>query len=235
MYSPAVARQVRARGHDAVSVHDADYRRLEGAPDEEIFAAAVPEQRALVDEWTELTGSIFLARPENARPKLAAMIRRGDAIDVPFLRDMLHHAYYWRENDPLAADPVARYVVNFGRRGDAAVIAIEEHRRVGAAWYRLFSSEEPGFAFVDEQTPEAAIRLRFGRRSSAPGSSASTRSPSSAALASGSGASRRRPGCRPPTCSRRHRRASGSSASVPGSPASTSPRRTCGRPASSSS
>jgi ribosomal protein S18 acetylase RimI-like enzyme len=87
------------------------------------------------------------------------VIRRGDAIDVPFLRDMLHHAYYWRENDPLAADPVARYVVNFGRSGDAAVIAIEDHRRVGAAWYRLFSEDDPGFAFVDEQTPEATIAV----------------------------------------------------------------------------
>jgi ribosomal protein S18 acetylase RimI-like enzyme len=87
------------------------------------------------------------------------MIRRGDAIDVPFLRDMLHHAYYWRENDPLASDPVARYVVNFGRRGDAAVIAIEDHRRVGAAWYRLFSPDEPGFAFVDQETPEATIAV----------------------------------------------------------------------------
>ena len=88
-----------------------------------------------------------------------ATIRRGDAIDVPFLRDMLHHAYYWRENDPEAADPVARYVVNFGRKGDAAVIAIEDHRRVGAAWYRLFARDEQGFAFVDEQTPEATIAV----------------------------------------------------------------------------
>src|SRR5262245_51770620 len=87
------------------------------------------------------------------------MIRRGDAIDVPFLRDMLHHAYYWRENDPQAADPVSRYVANFGRRGDAAVIAIEDHRRVGAAWYRLFAADEPGFAFVDEATPEATIAV----------------------------------------------------------------------------
>ena len=87
------------------------------------------------------------------------MVRRGDAMDVPFLRDMLHHAYYWRENDPEASDPVARYVVNFGRKGDAAVIAIEDHRRVGAAWYRLFARDEPGFAFVDEQTPEATIAV----------------------------------------------------------------------------
>lgn len=88
-----------------------------------------------------------------------ALVRRGDAIDVPFLRDMLHHAYYWRENDPEAADPVARYVVNFGRRGDAAVIAIEDHRRVGAAWYRLFTPDEPGFAFIDERTPEVSIAV----------------------------------------------------------------------------
>jgi predicted nuclease of predicted toxin-antitoxin system len=50
MYAPVVAEQLRARGHDAVSVHDPDYRRLEGAPDEEVFAAALAEDRALVTE-----------------------------------------------------------------------------------------------------------------------------------------------------------------------------------------
>ncbi len=50
MYPATVAEQLRARGHDAVSVHDPDYRRLEGAPDEEVFATAVAEERALVTE-----------------------------------------------------------------------------------------------------------------------------------------------------------------------------------------
>ena len=50
MYPPAVAEQLRVRGHDVVSVHDGDYRRLEGAPDEEIFATALTEERALVTE-----------------------------------------------------------------------------------------------------------------------------------------------------------------------------------------
>lgn len=50
MYPPVVAEQLRARGHDVVSVHDPDYRRLEGAPDEEVFAAALAEERALVTE-----------------------------------------------------------------------------------------------------------------------------------------------------------------------------------------
>jgi len=86
------------------------------------------------------------------------VIRRGDALDVPFLRDMLHHAYFWRE-DPEASEPVARYVANWGRRGDAAVVAVVDNRRVGAAWYRLFNGNEPGFAFLDESTPEVSIAV----------------------------------------------------------------------------
>ena len=34
MYAPAIAEQLRARGHDVASVHDAAYRVLEGEPDE---------------------------------------------------------------------------------------------------------------------------------------------------------------------------------------------------------
>lgn len=50
MYAPVVAEQLRARGHDVVSLHDPEYRHLEGAPDEEVFAAALAEERALVTE-----------------------------------------------------------------------------------------------------------------------------------------------------------------------------------------
>jgi predicted nuclease of predicted toxin-antitoxin system len=50
MYSAVVAEQLRARGHDVVSVHDPEYRRFEGASDEELFAAALAEDRALVTE-----------------------------------------------------------------------------------------------------------------------------------------------------------------------------------------
>jgi predicted nuclease of predicted toxin-antitoxin system len=50
MYSAALAEQLRARGHDVVSVHELDDGRLEGAPDEEVFAAAAAAGRALVTE-----------------------------------------------------------------------------------------------------------------------------------------------------------------------------------------
>ena len=50
MYSGAVAEQLRTRGHDVVSIHDSDYRSLEGAPDAEVFGAAVGARRAIVTE-----------------------------------------------------------------------------------------------------------------------------------------------------------------------------------------
>ena len=50
MYAATIAEQLRARGHDVVSVHDPDYPRFEGAADEEIFAAPLAEDRALVTE-----------------------------------------------------------------------------------------------------------------------------------------------------------------------------------------
>jgi ribosomal protein S18 acetylase RimI-like enzyme len=88
------------------------------------------------------------------------VVRRGGAQDVRFLRDMLHHAYYWRERMPDAGPgPVALYVKAWGRPGDAAMIAIDRGFPVGAAWYRLFSERRPGYGFVDAQTPELAIAV----------------------------------------------------------------------------
>ncbi|HEY7179498.1 MAG TPA: GNAT family N-acetyltransferase [Gaiella sp.] len=89
------------------------------------------------------------------------VVRRGGAQDVRFLRDMLHHAYYWKERAPedTGPGPVALYVKAWGRPGDAAMIAIDGGFPVGAAWYRLFARERRGYGFVDERTPELAIAV----------------------------------------------------------------------------
>jgi GNAT superfamily N-acetyltransferase len=44
------------------------------------------------------------------------------------------------------------------------LIAVEEGFPVGAAWYRLFRRDNPGYGFVDEQTPELAIAVVPSRR-----------------------------------------------------------------------
>jgi GNAT superfamily N-acetyltransferase len=86
------------------------------------------------------------------------VLRAADQQDMRFLRDMLRHAYHWR----IAQDPdlpVFRYVQNWGRRGDAGVVAFEGPNVYGAAWYRLFPGDAPGFGFVDEETPELTIAV----------------------------------------------------------------------------
>jgi ribosomal protein S18 acetylase RimI-like enzyme len=39
------------------------------------------------------------------------------------------------------------------------MIAIDGGFPAGAAWYRLFSRDRPGYGFVDERTPELAIAV----------------------------------------------------------------------------
>jgi GNAT superfamily N-acetyltransferase len=91
------------------------------------------------------------------------MLRPVDRHDVRFLRDMLRHAYHWRLTEE-AERPVYRYVRNWGRPGDAGVIAMDGPHAYGAAWYRIFTTDEPGFGFVDEKTPELTIAVVPSRR-----------------------------------------------------------------------
>jgi predicted nuclease of predicted toxin-antitoxin system len=49
MFPPTVAEQLRARGHDAVSVHDTTVR-LKGLSDPELFEAAMALDRVMVTE-----------------------------------------------------------------------------------------------------------------------------------------------------------------------------------------
>jgi GNAT superfamily N-acetyltransferase len=97
------------------------------------------------------------------------VLRPVDQQDTRFLRDLLRHAYHWR----MAQDPdlpVFRYVQNWGRRGDAGVVAFEGPNAYGAAWFRLFPSSAPGFAFVDEETPELTIAVVPSHRGHGTGS-----------------------------------------------------------------
>jgi GNAT superfamily N-acetyltransferase len=91
------------------------------------------------------------------------MLRPVDQMDMRFLRDMLRHAYHWRLSEDTER-PVYRYVANWGRRGDAGVLALDGPHAYGAAWYRLFTEDEPGFGFVDETTPELTIAVVPSRR-----------------------------------------------------------------------
>jgi ribosomal protein S18 acetylase RimI-like enzyme len=100
------------------------------------------------------------------------VIRPGGSQDVPFMRDMLRHAYYWRVDrvSETGEPPVQRYVERWGRPGDTALIAIQDFQRVGAAWFRLFNDRNGGYGFIDAETPELSIAIVPSKRGSGLGS-----------------------------------------------------------------
>jgi len=98
-------------------------------------------------------------------------IRPVTADDLPFLRKMMYEAARWNPDWPrepmeeVLAEPILlRYSEGWGRHGDGGVIAEIEGEPVGAAWYRLFEAGEPGYGFVDEETPELTIAIVPSRR-----------------------------------------------------------------------
>jgi len=96
------------------------------------------------------------------------VMRHGEKQDVHFLRDLVRHTGPGRAGVSIEEDPppLSRYVAGWGRVGDSSVIALDDetHVTVGAAWYRSFTADEPGFAFIDEATPELTVGVVPSRR-----------------------------------------------------------------------
>ncbi len=59
----------------------------------------------------------------------------------------------------LANPDLARYIEDFGRDGDCAIVAHSDEKIVGVAWARLWTSGNCGFGWIDEATPEMAIAV----------------------------------------------------------------------------
>jgi GNAT superfamily N-acetyltransferase len=94
-------------------------------------------------------------------------IRPATKDDDEFLKTMLYEAARWNPDwprEPMAEvldDPVLRrYHEGWGRPGDGGMIAELDGDPVGAAWYRLFTEDAPGYGFVDEKTPEVSIAVQ---------------------------------------------------------------------------
>ncbi len=102
---------------------------------------------------------------------VAVAIRELEEADLPFLREMLYAALMWQrdaERYPfdmvLAHEQVVRYHEGWGRAGDVALVAEDDGRPVGCVWYRLFTEDDHGEGYVDDETPELAIAVADGHR-----------------------------------------------------------------------
>jgi ribosomal protein S18 acetylase RimI-like enzyme len=99
---------------------------------------------------------------------MAVKIRPGVLDDLPFLKEMLFEAAYWRPNQArpsleagLARPDLAYLLADWGREGDTAVIAFTDNKQqIGAAWYRFWGPEQHSYGYVSPEIPELAIAVR---------------------------------------------------------------------------
>ncbi len=106
-------------------------------------------------------------------------IRTGEVCDLPFLREMLFEAMYWRTDqerpaleEALQRPDAVHHLVDWGlREGDTAVIAVTASgEKVGAAWYRFWDDETHSYGYISPDIPEIAIGVRVDFRGQGVGS-----------------------------------------------------------------
>jgi ribosomal protein S18 acetylase RimI-like enzyme len=89
--------------------------------------------------------------------------------DIPFLREMLYEAVFWRAiasaNGPpfeegLADPEVNKALANWGERdGDIAVVALVDSNPAGAAWYRFYNDNNSIRGYIEETIPALVIAV----------------------------------------------------------------------------
>lgn len=94
-------------------------------------------------------------------------IRKIKTNETGFLNQMLYQAIFVPEgHDPLPEDVIkhpslSKYIENWGKDlYDVAFVAEMEDILVGAIWGRLFTKDNKGFGFTDEETPELSMAVK---------------------------------------------------------------------------
>ena len=105
--------------------------------------------------------------PDRAQTSGNLAFRIAAASDADVLVEMLYLAVFVGPGTAppprsIVAQPeLARYVGGWGRPGDDGVIAaLPTGDPIGAAWLRLWSTDDQGYGFVDVQTPELSMAVR---------------------------------------------------------------------------
>ena len=93
------------------------------------------------------------------------VLRVSHHADIPFLREMLYEAVFWRASadkpsfeQGLAYPEVSKALADWGERdGDVAVVATLNSSPIGAAWYRFWTDSNFIRGYVDERIPVVVI------------------------------------------------------------------------------
>jgi GNAT superfamily N-acetyltransferase len=98
---------------------------------------------------------------------MAYRIRRAERADASFLVEMVCEAANWHPDrirpkvDIMADATVMRYARGWKRPADDGVVAVDDSgEAIGACWYRVLPTNEPGYGFVASGVPELTLGVR---------------------------------------------------------------------------
>jgi GNAT superfamily N-acetyltransferase len=116
-------------------------------------------------------GAAVCEDPLSDKDEIRIRVATHDDSGVLWMAINQHPSDVEGESEEEASDDIPHgfrhYVDGWMRPGDAGVIAEVEAtgEGVGAAWFRVFPDDDPGFGFVDARTPELGIGIRLPYRS----------------------------------------------------------------------
>lgn len=98
--------------------------------------------------------------------------REISAADYPFMREMLYLAIFVPpgqfpfEKSVIDLPEILKYIENWNDSKDFGIICFISEKPIGSIWGRLFSNENKGYGFINDETPELtmAIKERYRNR-----------------------------------------------------------------------
>jgi len=97
-------------------------------------------------------------------------IRNLQPKEYPFLREMFYTALHVPEGASpfpksiIDTPELAKYITDWGRPDDIALVAETAHQLIGAVWCRLLKGAEKGYGYVDDYTPELSLAIHANFR-----------------------------------------------------------------------
>ena len=86
--------------------------------------------------------------------------------EFPFLKEMFYTALHVPEGaEPfpksIIEEPsLAKYIADWGRLEDIALVAESEGELIGAVWCRLLKFQEKGYGYINDETPELSLAIQ---------------------------------------------------------------------------
>lgn len=107
-----------------------------------------------------------------SRKLITVILRASNQSDMPFLRQVLYDAVFWRASanklsfeEGLALPDVSKSLADFGKReGDSCVVATVDSVSAGAAWYRYWTDDDSIRGYIEKTIPVLVIAVHSDYR-----------------------------------------------------------------------